>query len=55
MFADDNNRTIYLSMDEGITYTPHSVDVNQKTLLFHPIMKEWILGFDDVTHVRTLS
>ena len=51
VFADDNNRTIYVSTDEGESYTYYSVPVDPKSLLFHPTEKDWILGLDDIQHV----
>ena len=51
MFADDNNRMVYVSNDEGESYTYYSVPVDPKSLLYHPTEKNWVLGFDNINHV----
>ena len=55
VFPDDNSRTIYVSRDEGVSYTYYSVPVNQKSLLYHPTESEWVLGFDEIYHQLKVS
>ena len=47
VFPDDNNRTIFISQDEGLNYSVRSIPVDPKSLLYHPTKPEWVLGFDE--------
>ena len=46
MFADDERSTIYVTTDEGETFSSYNVPVNPRTLKIHPTMPGWILGHD---------
>ena len=55
VFPDDTSRTIYVSHDEGGTYTHYSVSVDPKSLMFHPTKSDWVLGFDDTENKLKVS
>ena len=55
VFPDDTLRKIYVSHDEGVTYTGYSVPVDPRSLLFHPTKRDWVLGFDNVDHQLHVS
>ena len=46
MFADDERSTIYVTTDEGETFSTYNVPVDPRTLKIHPTMPGWILGHD---------
>ena len=55
VFPDDNSRTIYVSHDEGASYTHYSVSVDPTSLMFHPTQRDWVLGFDDTAETLKVS
>ena len=55
VFPDDTTQTIYVSHDEGGTYTDYSVPVDPKSLKFHPTKRDWVLGFDDAENKLKVS
>jgi len=46
MFADTSRSTIYVTTDEGLTFSAYTIPVNPRTLKLHPTMPGWILGHD---------
>ena len=37
---------IYTTVDEGVTYSAHSIRVDPMQMKIHPTMAGWILGYD---------
>ena len=46
IFVDASGSMIYVTTDEGETFTVRSVPVDPKTMKMHPTMLGWILGHD---------
>ena len=46
MFVGSNNPMIYVTVDEGVTYSASSTRVDTTQMKIHPTMAGWILGFD---------
>ena len=53
MFADTMQSTVYVTFNEGETFSSYNTPVNPRTLKIHPTMPGWILGHDP-NQVRTL-
>jgi len=51
IIPDDIKKTIYISTDEGLTYTGRDIPVDQTSLAIHPTQNGWMLGID-FNHVR---
>lgn len=45
---------MYVSKDEGVSYSHYSVPVDPRSLLFHPTQSDWVLGYDSIRNVREL-
>jgi len=53
IIPDDVEQRIYISTDEGVTYTGRDVPVAQTLLMIHPTQNGWMIGLD-FSHVGTL-
>ncbi|XP_065920049.1 VPS10 domain-containing receptor SorCS1-like [Dysidea avara] len=52
IIPDDVKETIYISTDEGVTYTARNVPVEQRSLTIHPTQNGWMLGIDFSYNLR---
>ena len=43
MFADEIRETLYVTTDEGETFTTYATPVNPRTLKVHPTKPGWII------------
>ena len=46
MFADAVRSTVYVTFNEGETFSSYDTPVDPTTLKIHPTMPGWILGHD---------
>ena len=45
MFVDVKNLFVFVTDDEGKSYTPHKLGFQPTRLVFHPKKEDWILGY----------
>ena len=46
IFADAFDRMIYVTTDEGETFSWYTIPADPRTLKVHPTLALWILGYD---------
>ena len=46
MFVDSYDPVIYVTIDEGVTYSARNISVDPTRMKIHPTMAGWILGYN---------
>ena len=55
MFADASSFMIYITTNEGDTFTMYTIPVDPKRLQIHPTMPGWLLGITFKVQLQILT